>query len=704
VDASLLALRCVSAATIYDLSPQVIEPLQDNGGPTETLALQAGSPAINTGDGWLCTATDQRGVARAPYAPCDIGAFESGVMPPTDIVLSNSTTPENQPIGTLIGTLTTTDPDAGETHTYNLQSGVSGCDDSGNGSFQIPGGTDQLQSAAVFDYETLPISFNICIRTTDSYGFTYDEQFTINITDLDELAPSLTAFLRNTPATSPTNADVLVFRATFDEDVQNVDAADFAVDGATTATVTGVAAVDARTYDITVSGGDLASVNGDVGLNLGGTQNIEDLAGNPLPAGEPATDEVYTLDNISPSVLITSTAGNPTNTSPIPVTITFSAPVTDFDLGDLTVGNGGAGNFSGGGAVYTADITPAANGLVTVDVAAGAAVDGAGNGNTAAPQFSITYDNAFPTVLYLANTIPANNSVLLAGPTQIFLEFSKDVVADGSADAADNTANYVLMEDGTDNVFNTTGCAAVDAVNDTSFPVDAAAYDNNGGAGPFLATLDVNGGVALPPGTYRLFVCGTTSIYDPAGNRLNDGADSLLNFTVSGPAAAPETGFAPNRVTVLPPQEIAYTKLGDLWLEIPRLGVRADIVGVPLNDGEWDVTWLGENAGWLEGTAFPTWAGNSVITAHVWDAYNRPGPFYGLNILGWGDPVIVHAWGGKYAYEVRQVLQVRAADTAAMLKHQELPWVTLVTCQGYDQSSDSYRYRVLVRAVLVEVR
>jgi len=39
-----------------------------------------------------------------------------------------------------------------------------------------------------------------------------------------------------------------------------------------------------------------------------------------------------------------------------------------------------------------------------------------------------------------------------------------------------------------------------------------------------------------------------------------------------------------------------------------------------------------------------------------------------------------------------------------MLKHEELPWVTLVTCRGYDEASNSYRYRVLVRAVLVEVK
>ncbi|MBE3088451.1 MAG: hypothetical protein IMZ71_04995 [Chloroflexi bacterium] len=53
---------------------------------------------------------------------------------------------------------------------------------------------------------------------------------------------------------------------------------------------------------------------------------------------------------------------------------------------------------------------------------------------------------------------------------------------------------------------------------------------------------------------------------------------------------------------------------------------------------------------------------------------------------------------------MRSVQQVGPGSTAAMLKHEELPWVTLVTCRGYDKSSNSYKYRVLVRAVLVEVK
>jgi CSLREA domain-containing protein len=50
--------------------------LQDNGGPTETIMLQPGSPAINTAVPANCPATDQRGVGRPQGAGCDMGAVE----------------------------------------------------------------------------------------------------------------------------------------------------------------------------------------------------------------------------------------------------------------------------------------------------------------------------------------------------------------------------------------------------------------------------------------------------------------------------------------------------------------------------------------------------------------------------------------------------------------------------------------------------
>jgi CSLREA domain-containing protein len=52
-------------------------PLASNGGLTQTMALLAGSPAIDTGMDAGCPATDQRGKPRPQGTHCDIGAYES---------------------------------------------------------------------------------------------------------------------------------------------------------------------------------------------------------------------------------------------------------------------------------------------------------------------------------------------------------------------------------------------------------------------------------------------------------------------------------------------------------------------------------------------------------------------------------------------------------------------------------------------------
>jgi hypothetical protein len=50
--------------------------LTDNGGPTRTMALPSGSPAVNAGVSAGCAPIDQRGVTRPQGPACDIGAYE----------------------------------------------------------------------------------------------------------------------------------------------------------------------------------------------------------------------------------------------------------------------------------------------------------------------------------------------------------------------------------------------------------------------------------------------------------------------------------------------------------------------------------------------------------------------------------------------------------------------------------------------------
>jgi LPXTG-site transpeptidase (sortase) family protein len=111
---------------------------------------------------------------------------------------------------------------------------------------------------------------------------------------------------------------------------------------------------------------------------------------------------------------------------------------------------------------------------------------------------------------------------------------------------------------------------------------------------------------------------------------------------------------------------------------------------------------LGDLAGYLNGTAFPTWAGNSVITAHVTLSSGEEGPFTNLKALRFGDRVIVHGWGERYVYEIRSLDLVSPAERD-VFRHEERSWLTLVTCHGYDEREAAYRWRVAARAVLVSI-
>jgi VCBS repeat-containing protein len=105
---------------------------------------------------------------------------------PTDISLSNSSINENVAAPATIGTLTATDPDHGQSHTFSLPTtGCGGGPFPDNSSFQISGST--LQSAVSFDFETKN-SYTICIRTTDSGSppLSLDKQFTITINDVND--------------------------------------------------------------------------------------------------------------------------------------------------------------------------------------------------------------------------------------------------------------------------------------------------------------------------------------------------------------------------------------------------------------------------------------------------------------------------------------------------------------------------------------
>ena len=161
-------------------------------------------------------------------------------------------------------------------------------------------------------------------------------------------------------------------------------------------------------------------------------------------------------DTTAPTVAITSITSDATNVSPIPVTFTFSEAVTGFDATDITVANGTAGTVVGSGAVYTSNVTPTSQGVVTISVAASKATDAAANGNTASSNFTRTYDNVVPTVVISSTaTNPTNVS-----PIPVTITFSEPVI------------NFVLgditVTNGTASTLNSSGAAYAVSVTPTN--------------------------------------------------------------------------------------------------------------------------------------------------------------------------------------------------------------------------------------------
>ena len=110
---------------------------------------------------------------------------------PTNSTLSTSSINENNAVNAVVGNLSSTDIDTGDTHTYTLVSGIGSTD---NSSFTIVG--NQLKATAVFDFET-KTSYSIRVKSTDAGGLTFEKVFTITVNNVNEapiLSVSQTSF------------------------------------------------------------------------------------------------------------------------------------------------------------------------------------------------------------------------------------------------------------------------------------------------------------------------------------------------------------------------------------------------------------------------------------------------------------------------------------------------------------------------------
>jgi LPXTG-site transpeptidase (sortase) family protein len=280
------------------------------------------------------------------------------------------------------------------------------------------------------------------------------------------------------------------------------------------------------------------------------------------------------------------------------------------------------------------------------------------------------------------------------------------VIAGGSAPAPVNNCGGTFVAIAGTQLIQLTGgslagnssCTMVVAVTGSN-PGD---YVNTIPAGALITDPSV-GATNGEPAIDTLTITGTSSGGGGGGGRGGGNNNSVTTATTTGAFLIPVTGFAPGRVTKLDSSSHPVYDATSLAIEIPVLKVNTSIVGVASKNGNWDVSWLRDQVGWLNGTAYPTWKGNSLLTAHVVNADGKPGVFSKLKALGTGEFIYVYNSGYRYTYQVVSNAYVLPNDNT-VVKHEEKSYLTLITCDTYDEKTGTYLRRVAVRAVLVDVR
>jgi 4-hydroxy-3-methylbut-2-enyl diphosphate reductase IspH len=150
--------------------------------------------------------------------------------------------------------------------------------------------------------------------------------------------------------------------------------------------------------------------------------DIVDKDGNKLSANASTTWETDLTDPFIES--ITTTVPDPTNANPISVTVVFSEAVYELLVGEISVTNGTASNLqTTNNITYTFDITPTADGEVSVNIPAGVCHDAAANTNTVSATLTRISDRTKPNLTKVILTSDNENAKTAVLGDEITLDF-----------------------------------------------------------------------------------------------------------------------------------------------------------------------------------------------------------------------------------------------------------------------------------------
>ena len=226
--------------------------------------------------------------------------------------------------------------------------------------------------------------------------------------------------------------------------------------------------------------GDAIPLSSDSAVNAATSYKVcarlADTAGNVSYAQTKSFNNVN--DNVPPTVVLTAAQSNPSNSTTLNITASFSEAVTGFDISDITVANGTKGNFATvSSSVYTFDVTGASS-PATIDIAAGAAADTTGNLSLAATQLAMTIDTSIPTpTITSAQSGPTNVATL-----NMTVTFDEDVTGFDLSD--------ITVANGTKGNFSATSATVYTF--DITSPSGAVTVDIPVGAGQDSANNQSN--------------------------------------------------------------------------------------------------------------------------------------------------------------------------------------------------------------------
>ncbi|MEO1197806.1 MAG: carbohydrate-binding domain-containing protein [Pseudomonadota bacterium] len=216
---------------------------------------------------------------------------------PTAIVLDNSAVDENSD-GAVIGTMTVTDPDVGDSHNFTV-------DDS---RFEVVGGQLRLKAGEALDHE-VDDAMSVVVTAADAGGLSTNQSFTISVSDANETPSAIT--LDN--ASVAENAAGAVVGALTVLDPDSGDSHSFAVDDARFEVVGGqLKLTDGEALDHEAAGtvSVMVTATDTGGLSTNETFDISVMGVNEAPT-EIALDNASVAENSAGAVVGTLTVADP---------------------------------------------------------------------------------------------------------------------------------------------------------------------------------------------------------------------------------------------------------------------------------------------------------------------------------------------------------------------------------------------------------